>query len=619
MAQYVPNSDDAQFDQYAGQEFEDPLAYASAQPKRIDAKFFLKPVQDELLRLIELALEGLAALPVRNGTGSLLEKGALVRVAGFDSGASRWLVEPADANDASRPAQFVLDEALADEAEGVAYAHRTVSGLDTSGTAPNDPVYLSAEEGVYGFAPPEGAARAQEVGRVAAVGAEGAIWFSVGGLAAGRAPGGTGTPGALARWSGAGELGDAAVSDDGSDLTLAPSGTVYAAAALVPDSGNARDLGSAEAAWRGAYLGEDTGSGAHFGADADWRWYYDEAGLDALMLAESDVPALALKGSDPGNFNAVSDTNGNDLYFKTQGGGAHAGGNPRGGRLIFVTGAAGSGGSGAEGDVRFRRSDGSYELRIETRNSLGRGGFDVTTGSLLDFRVNGTICLSISSGGFQVASSKEFSFGTISNAVLRHAAIGSDAATYEFQVIGQNAFAAASTNRNGGNVVVTPGAHATSGGAAGRLVVRDPHGSAGVDEVHVQHDGTDARIEPKSGELRVAGSGLRVENGCALDAQTPAALDSDANDYDPGARTFTRLSASAARNVTGLAGGSDGRQLWVANAGNFAIVFKHEAAGSAAANRLIGIGGTDVTLAANETAILIYDGTTQRWRFMART
>jgi hypothetical protein len=43
---YTPNKADAKFQNFTGQAFDDPVAYSAANAKRIDAKFFLKPLQD---------------------------------------------------------------------------------------------------------------------------------------------------------------------------------------------------------------------------------------------------------------------------------------------------------------------------------------------------------------------------------------------------------------------------------------------------------------------------------------------------------------------------------------------------------------------------------------------
>lgn len=91
------------------------------------------------------------------------------------------------------------------------------------------------------------------------------------------------------------------------------------------------------------------------------------------------------------------------------------------------------------------------------------------------------------------------------------------------------------------------------------------------------------------------------------------------NDFDPGETAYLRGDALASTTLTGLANGTDGRHLIITSINSvFNIVISNENASSAAANRIItGTGGT-ITLAQDESAILIYDSVTSRWRVVAR-
>lgn len=96
---------------------------------------------------------------------------------------------------------------------------------------------------------------------------------------------------------------------------------------------------------------------------------------------------------------------------------------------------------------------------------------------------------------------------------------------------------------------------------------------------------------------------------------SPAQITVDQNDYDPtGLATAStlRLSSDASRNLTGLAGGADGRVVIIHNIGAFGLVLKDESASSAAANRFA--LNADVTLGADQAAIFQYDSTSSRWR-----
>jgi len=100
---------------------------------------------------------------------------------------------------------------------------------------------------------------------------------------------------------------------------------------------------------------------------------------------------------------------------------------------------------------------------------------------------------------------------------------------------------------------------------------------------------------------------------------TPTALSGAVNDYAPtGFSTCTviRLDGGAAdRNITGLAGGADGRIVIVHNIGGTnSLVFKDSDGASTAANRLA--IGADTTIAVNQTIAFRYDGTSSRWRLL---
>lgn len=76
-----------------------------------------------------------------------------------------------------------------------------------------------------------------------------------------------------------------------------------------------------------------------------------------------------------------------------------------------------------------------------------------------------------------------------------------------------------------------------------------------------------------------------------------------------------RLSTDAARNLTGIAGGADGRLIRVFNVGAFNLVLVHDAT-STAANRFLCPGSANYTVTPNSAVILWYDATSQRWRVL---
>ena len=96
---------------------------------------------------------------------------------------------------------------------------------------------------------------------------------------------------------------------------------------------------------------------------------------------------------------------------------------------------------------------------------------------------------------------------------------------------------------------------------------------------------------------------------------TPTALSGSTNDWSPtglsGANTI-RASASAAYNLTGLTGGTDGRIIILKNVGSYTITLVNESASSSAANRFTLLN--DIAMVPNKGVFLQYDNVTSRWR-----
>lgn len=82
------------------------------------------------------------------------------------------------------------------------------------------------------------------------------------------------------------------------------------------------------------------------------------------------------------------------------------------------------------------------------------------------------------------------------------------------------------------------------------------------------------------------------------------------------AASVIRLSTDASRDLTGLAGGSDGRMAYIHNVGAQNCVLKDESASSTAGNRFALNG--DYTLRADTSVILMYDSTSSRWRLFGQ-
>jgi hypothetical protein len=79
-----------------------------------------------------------------------------------------------------------------------------------------------------------------------------------------------------------------------------------------------------------------------------------------------------------------------------------------------------------------------------------------------------------------------------------------------------------------------------------------------------------------------------------------------------------RMTATgAARNLTGLTGGADGRNLLLLNVGTFDIVLIHDLT-STAANRFLVPNATNFALPPNSGVHLVYDSTASRWRLTSQ-
>lgn len=98
---------------------------------------------------------------------------------------------------------------------------------------------------------------------------------------------------------------------------------------------------------------------------------------------------------------------------------------------------------------------------------------------------------------------------------------------------------------------------------------------------------------------------------------SPAQITATTNDYAPtgfATASVLRLTTDANRVITGIAGGTDGRTIFIHNVGSFPITLNSEAASSLAVNRISLVGGAALLISPNQLIILQYDSTSSRWR-----
>jgi len=107
-------------------------------------------------------------------------------------------------------------------------------------------------------------------------------------------------------------------------------------------------------------------------------------------------------------------------------------------------------------------------------------------------------------------------------------------------------------------------------------------------------------------------TGTQTLGGVKLSSNAPSQLTANQNNWGLSAsNSYFFISSDAARNVTGIANGEDGRIIVLVNVGAFGITLKNASASSDADKRFLFPGGVDgdLILAPGGTVTLMYDGT----------
>ena len=109
-------------------------------------------------------------------------------------------------------------------------------------------------------------------------------------------------------------------------------------------------------------------------------------------------------------------------------------------------------------------------------------------------------------------------------------------------------------------------------------------------------------------------TGLSIAESVAMSA-TSATVSAQANNYELAETSMLRVTASGgAQAITGIKYGRSGRVLWVMNVGSNDVELANQSTASDAQNRIITHTGATLVLAPNESVMMIYDATSQRWR-----
>lgn len=160
----------------------------------------------------------------------------------------------------------------------------------------------------------------------------------------------------------------------------------------------------------------------------------------------------------------------------------------------------------------------------------------------------------------------------------------------------------------GSRALLTVGTNDGGGGRTEIVLATNRTGSSSNGDTYIElvdndYGGTDEAYISLYGSIRFSRS------------LTPSQIAGNQDNYDPAGlmqAAVLRLATDASRDITGIAGGADGRVLLIFNVGSFDIVLKDENAGSTAANRFALNG--DITLQPDNSTGLWYDSTSSRWR-----
>ena len=112
----------------------------------------------------------------------------------------------------------------------------------------------------------------------------------------------------------------------------------------------------------------------------------------------------------------------------------------------------------------------------------------------------------------------------------------------------------------------------------------------------------------------VAGITLTSAGAFATQKGTDYSTVGTTNNVALGNAGLYRLTGASAQTITGIAGGTDGRQLTLVNAAAQAATISNNSASSSATNRIITGTGSDIVLPAGASISLIYDTTAGFWR-----
>lgn len=118
-----------------------------------------------------------------------------------------------------------------------------------------------------------------------------------------------------------------------------------------------------------------------------------------------------------------------------------------------------------------------------------------------------------------------------------------------------------------------------------------------------------------SAGLLTASGGLTI-SGNYITNSTDYVTTGTQNNVNFGATPYVDYLGAGTATITGITGGSEGRQLIISNESSSNLTISNLGSGSLAANRVRTPDGQDILLEPNETAVLIYDAESTQWHVL---
>lgn len=228
-----------------------------------------------------------------------------------------------------------------------------------------------------------------------------------------------------------------------------------------------------------------------------------------------------------------------------------------------------------------------------------------TTGALtLDSGTTGAVNLG------NGASSKIVTIGntTGTTALNLNSGSGGIALAGNTSISGTNTFATGSGTTTINSTAIT---------LAGASTVMDlASGTLGLNTTSNQPINIGTGLVSVGGAMTVTGT-FSAADGFATPKGADYATTGTVNDVNFGNGSLFRYTGLADVTITGIAGGTDGRQIRVMNASSSNFIVANENLGSTAANRLLTTSAANVTIPALSTVMFQYDSAAARWRVVS--